>query len=125
MRPEPSTSSAFYDHYLAMLDSGSVDAVVIWVPSYLHPPMGIDALQHGVHVLLEKPSGSYWTGHDVPSDFNDDDYLAELNSRIQDEGLCQPRGGPGPCGGLGRKGKLTSWTPHLSHKADLARPPSW
>jgi UDP-N-acetyl-2-amino-2-deoxyglucuronate dehydrogenase len=51
--------AVFYDDYLTMLDSGSVDAVVICVPSYLHPQMGIDALQHGIHVLLEKPAGVY------------------------------------------------------------------
>jgi predicted dehydrogenase len=50
---------AFYQDYTAMLDSGSVDAVVLCVPSYLHPQMGIDALQHGIHVLLEKPAGVY------------------------------------------------------------------
>ena len=52
-------AAAFYDDYLTMLESGSVDAVVICVPSYLHPQMGIDALQHGIHVLLEKPAGVY------------------------------------------------------------------
>lgn len=52
-------AAAFYDDYLRMLDSGTVDAVVICVPSYLHPEMGVDALQHGVHVLLEKPAGIY------------------------------------------------------------------
>jgi predicted dehydrogenase len=52
-------AAAFYDDYLTMLDSGTVDAVVICVPSYLHPQMGIDALHHGVHVLLEKPAGIY------------------------------------------------------------------
>lgn len=34
---------------------------------------------------------SSWTGQEVPFDFNDDDYLAELNSRIRDEGLFQQR----------------------------------
>jgi predicted dehydrogenase len=52
-------AAVFYDDYLTMLDSGSVDAVVICVPSYLHPQIGIDALQHGIHVLLEKPAGVY------------------------------------------------------------------
>jgi predicted dehydrogenase len=50
---------AFYQDYVTMLDSGSVDAVVLCVPSYLHPGMGIDALQRGIHVLLEKPAGVY------------------------------------------------------------------
>ena len=56
---ESKYGAAFYDDYLRMLDSGTVDAVVICVPSYLHPEMGVDALQHGVHVLLEKPAGIY------------------------------------------------------------------
>jgi predicted dehydrogenase len=50
---------AFYQDYVRMLDSGSVDAVVLCVPSYLHPEMGIEALQHGIHLLLEKPAGVY------------------------------------------------------------------
>jgi len=50
---------ALYQDYVTMLDSGSVDAVVLTVPSYLHPQMGIDALQRGIHVLLEKPAGVY------------------------------------------------------------------
>ena len=49
----------FYDDYLMMLDSGTVDAVVICVPPYLHPQMGIEALQRDIHVLLEKPAGIY------------------------------------------------------------------
>ena len=52
-------AAAFYDDYLTMLESATVDAVVICVPSYLHPQMGIDALQRGIHVLLEKPAGIY------------------------------------------------------------------
>jgi predicted dehydrogenase len=47
----------FYDDYLTMLDSGDVDAVVTCVPHYLHPRMGIEALQRGIHALVEKPAG--------------------------------------------------------------------
>ena len=42
-----------------MLDSGDVDAVVTCVPHFLHPQMGIDALQRGIHALVEKPAGVY------------------------------------------------------------------
>ena len=38
------TGVPFYDDYVAMLDSGDVDAVVTCVPHYLHPEMGIEAL---------------------------------------------------------------------------------
>ena len=38
-----------------MIRSGEVDAVLIATPHYDHTTIGIDALQHGVHVLVEKP----------------------------------------------------------------------
>ena len=49
----------FFENYLDLLDSGTVDAVVTCVPHYLHPEMGINALQRGVHALVEKPAGVY------------------------------------------------------------------
>ena len=49
----------FHSGYNAMLESGDVDAVIICVPHYLHPELGIDALKHGIHVLIEKPAGVY------------------------------------------------------------------
>ena len=49
----------FYDDHLAMLEGGAVDAVMICVPAYLQPNIGVDALEHGIHVLLEKPAGVY------------------------------------------------------------------
>ncbi len=48
-----------FESYDEMLDSGTVDAVVTCVPHYLHPQMGIDAIQRGIHVLGEKPAGVY------------------------------------------------------------------
>jgi len=49
----------FYTDYIAMLESGDVDAVVTTVPHYLHPEMGINTLERGVHALIEKPAGVY------------------------------------------------------------------
>ncbi|WP_208587019.1 Gfo/Idh/MocA family protein [Gracilibacillus suaedae] len=49
----------FYQDYLEMLNSGNVDAVVTCVPHYLHPEMGIEALERDIHALLEKPAGVY------------------------------------------------------------------
>lgn len=49
----------FYEDYVDMIESGDVDAIVTCVPHYLHPEMGIAALQRGVHALLEKPVGVY------------------------------------------------------------------
>ncbi|WP_223636719.1 Gfo/Idh/MocA family protein [Planococcus sp. 4-30] len=49
----------FYDDYIALIESGDVDAIVTCVPHYLHPEMGINALKRDVHALLEKPAGVY------------------------------------------------------------------
>ena len=49
----------FYADYKEMIASGDVDAVVTTVPHFLHPEMGIYALDHGMHTLLEKPVGVY------------------------------------------------------------------
>ena len=48
-----------YENYNEMLDSGLIDAVVIAVPHYLHPIMATDALNKGLHTLIEKPAGVY------------------------------------------------------------------
>ena len=34
---------------------GKVDAAIVSLPNYLHAPVTIDLLQHGIHVLVEKP----------------------------------------------------------------------
>ncbi|QGH33821.1 gfo/Idh/MocA family oxidoreductase [Gracilibacillus salitolerans] len=49
----------FYEDYIDMLNSGDIDAIVTCVPHYLHPEMGIEALERDVHALLEKPAGVY------------------------------------------------------------------
>jgi predicted dehydrogenase len=38
-----------------MIRSGEIDAILIATPHYLHTTIGIDALQNGLHVLVEKP----------------------------------------------------------------------
>lgn len=64
VRPDRSAAAEslgvpFYGDYREMVTSGDVDAVVTTVPHYLHPEMGIYALDHGVHALVEKPAGVY------------------------------------------------------------------
>ncbi|ANE04755.1 Gfo/Idh/MocA family protein [Corynebacterium crudilactis] len=49
----------FYSDYKDMITSGDVDAVVTTVPHYLHPEMGIFALENNIHALVEKPVGVY------------------------------------------------------------------
>jgi predicted dehydrogenase len=44
-----------YTNYEELLSSGSVDAVSVCTPNYLHAPISIAALNAGLHVLCEKP----------------------------------------------------------------------
>ncbi len=46
--------SAFTD-VSAMIHCGKIDAVLICTPHFSHTPIGIEALQNGLHVLVEKP----------------------------------------------------------------------
>ena len=48
---------AVFEDYRALIDSGLCDAVIIATPHYFHPPIAIYALEHGLHVLTEKPAG--------------------------------------------------------------------
>lgn len=38
-----------------MIRSGEIDAILIATPHFAHTLLGIDALEHGLHVLVEKP----------------------------------------------------------------------
>ncbi len=38
-----------------MIRSGDIDAILLAVPHYDHTTIGIEAMQHGIHVLTEKP----------------------------------------------------------------------
>ncbi len=42
-----------------LMDSGLVDAILIAVPHYFHPPYAIMAFERGLHVVCEKPAGVY------------------------------------------------------------------
>lgn len=42
-----------------LMDSGVCDAVIVAVPHYQHPELTICGLEHGIHVLCEKPAGVY------------------------------------------------------------------
>lgn len=44
-----------FERHTDLLDSGLVDAVIIATPHYFHPPIAIDALRRGIHVISEKP----------------------------------------------------------------------
>ena len=42
-----------------LIVSGVCDAVLVAVPHYQHPELSMEALQHNLHVLCEKPAGVY------------------------------------------------------------------
>lgn len=44
-----------YADYREMLERERLDAVSVCTPNYLHAPVTIDALEAGIHVLVEKP----------------------------------------------------------------------
>jgi len=46
---------AKYDDSKKLIRSGKVDAVLVATPHYSHTTIGIDALQQGLHLLVEKP----------------------------------------------------------------------
>ncbi|MCL2512704.1 MAG: Gfo/Idh/MocA family oxidoreductase [Oscillospiraceae bacterium] len=50
---------AVFDSGSALMDSGLVDAILIATPHYFHPPLAIEALKKGLHVMSEKPAGVY------------------------------------------------------------------
>ncbi len=55
----PEQNIAVFSDYKEMFASGLVDAVIVSVPHYFHPPISIDAMNAGLHVICEKPAGVY------------------------------------------------------------------
>lgn len=54
LQAEYSIPKAFAD-WEEMLDHGGLDAISVAVPTFLHAPIAIAALERGIHVLSEKP----------------------------------------------------------------------
>ena len=50
---------AVYNSVDELIAGGLCDAIVIATPHYFHPPIAIQALEAGLHVLTEKPAGVY------------------------------------------------------------------
>lgn len=51
--------SVVFSDYTAMLHSGQIDAVLICTPHGQHPIMARQAIEAGIHVLVEKPVGIF------------------------------------------------------------------
>ena len=50
-----SFGARYYGDYRAMLDGETLDAVIVALPHFLLSSVGIECLQRGLHVLVEKP----------------------------------------------------------------------
>lgn len=50
---------AIFSEGTELISSGLCDAVLIAVPHYQHPDLSVNAMEHGLHVLCEKPAGVY------------------------------------------------------------------
>lgn len=50
----PESAKRFSDSR-AMIRSGLIDAVIVATPHYSHTTIGVDALENGIHLLVEKP----------------------------------------------------------------------
>ena len=48
-----------YKDGIELIKSGKVDAVLLAIPHYQHPTLGIEAMRNGLHVMCEKPAGVY------------------------------------------------------------------
>ncbi len=58
-RLKPYADLPTFDKSEDLIRSGQVDAVLIATPHYSHTTIGIDALQQGLHVLVEKPLSAH------------------------------------------------------------------
>lgn len=48
-----------FNDYEAMLDSGTIDMVIICTPHFYHPNMAVSSIERGIHTLIEKPVGVF------------------------------------------------------------------
>ncbi|MBI5775032.1 MAG: Gfo/Idh/MocA family oxidoreductase, partial [Verrucomicrobia bacterium] len=48
-----------YEKCDEMIRSGKIDAIVVATPHFLHTTLGIDALQNGLHTMIEKPISAH------------------------------------------------------------------
>ncbi len=56
---EKAPDAKVFDNATNLINSGIVDAILICTPHYFHPPMAIEGLNAGLHVMSEKPAGVY------------------------------------------------------------------
>lgn len=60
--------ASLFTDYEAMLDSGSIDMVMICTPHFYHPNTAVQAIRRGIHTMIEKPVGVFPEELDVLMD---------------------------------------------------------
>ncbi|CAG7644532.1 Gfo/Idh/MocA family protein [Paenibacillus allorhizosphaerae] len=81
-----------YTDYIALLDAGDVDAVILATPHYQHTQMAIEALRRNIHVLVEKPVAAHTrdaermiTAHEEQKRHNPDLVFAAIHQQRTNE----------------------------------------
>lgn len=59
IRQDISGTAKLFENIDEMLQSGSVDAIIVATPHYFHPDLAIKAFRNDLHVLIEKPAGVF------------------------------------------------------------------
>lgn len=58
-RSKLSKDVTVYNNHSDLISNKEIDAVIIAAPHYFHPTIAIEALEAGLHVMIEKPAGVY------------------------------------------------------------------
>lgn len=78
------SSVVCFNNATDLFNSGLCDAVIIATPHYDHPPLAIEAMKTGLHVMSEKPAGVYTKQVNELIDFaktSDKTYAIMFNQR--------------------------------------------
>ena len=59
LEPFKAKGIATFEKCEEMIRSGRIDAIVVATPHFLHTTLGIDALQNGLHTMIEKPISAH------------------------------------------------------------------
>ena len=59
LRPFQARGLSTYESWEEMIRSKKIEAILVATPHFLHTPIGIDALQNGLHAMIEKPISAH------------------------------------------------------------------
>ncbi len=59
LMPFQARGLSIYESWEEMIRSKKIDAILVATPHFLHTPIGIDALENGLHAMIEKPISAH------------------------------------------------------------------